>query len=144
MAKTALQRDLFAAPKRIRLPRHEDREQMAVIEWFRLAYPQQARCLVHIPNEGRRSKREGGRLKAMGMSAGFPDLLLLVPVYSYHGLAVEMKPTGSTWCSVRTEQRLWLARLAGQGYRAEVAYGFDQGREILENYVSGKMGRESG
>jgi VRR-NUC domain len=144
MAKTALQRDLFAAPKRIRLPRHEDREQMALVQWFRLAYPRQSDYLLHVPNGGLRGKREAGRLKAMGVSAGFPDLLLLLPSGHYHGLAVEMKPTGSTWCSVRTEQRLWLARLAGQGYRAEVAYGFDQGREILENYVSGKMGRESG
>jgi hypothetical protein len=144
MAKTALQRDLFAAPKRIRTPRHEDREQMALVQWFRLAYPQQARSLIHVPNGGLRGKREAGRMKAMGVSAGFPDLLLLLPSGPYHGLAVEMKPTGSTWCSVRTEQRLWLARLAGQGYRAEVAYGFDQGREILENYVGGKFERGSG
>ena len=29
---------------------------------------------AHVPNEGKRSKAAGGKAKAMGMLAGFPDL----------------------------------------------------------------------
>lgn len=31
----------------------------------------------HSPNGGRRSRSEGGRFKAQGVRAGFPDLLIL-------------------------------------------------------------------
>jgi hypothetical protein len=31
----------------------------------------------HTPNEGRRTKAEAGKLKAMGMTAGIPDLVLI-------------------------------------------------------------------
>lgn len=135
MAKSALQRDLFAKPKRIRQPAHEDREQMALVEWMALAYPRESRYLLHVPNGGRRGKLEAIRFQRMGVKPGVPDLLLLWPSGGYHGLALEMKPTGATYCSVRPEQRLWLARLAGVGYRAEIAYGYDQGREVIEKYL---------
>jgi len=53
-----------------RLP-SEDEEQMDFIMWFRKNWPG---VLIHsVPNEGKRSKGGGNKLKAMGMEPGMPD-----------------------------------------------------------------------
>ncbi len=44
--------------------------------------------VFHIPNGGGRSKAEAGILKAMGVLAGMPDLLIIgpLPIAGYEGL----------------------------------------------------------
>ena len=37
----------------------------------------------HIPNGGKRNKREAGRLKAMGVRPGFADIILLAESRAY-------------------------------------------------------------
>lgn len=74
--------------------RHEeDRLQTACVRWFGLAHPKLALLLHHSPNEGLlpRTARDGAKRKAMGVRAGFPDLVLLVPNTLHHYLCVELK-----------------------------------------------------
>lgn len=52
--------------------------QKACVDWFTLKYQNRGLGLiVSIPNEGRRNARTGGRLKKMGLKAGFPDLQVI-------------------------------------------------------------------
>jgi hypothetical protein len=134
--KSVTQADLFGkARRRPRLPRNEEAEQTAFLERLALTHPVAAEHTFAIPNGGRRGKFEAHRLVLAGVRAGVPDLMLALPVGAYHGLFIEMKPTGATWCDVRTEQRLWLSRLNAVGYRAVVAYGWDMARELVDEYV---------
>jgi hypothetical protein len=43
---------------------------------------------VHVPNGGKRSRAEGGKLKAAGALAGFPDWLIL---HNGRALLIELK-----------------------------------------------------
>ena len=50
--------------------------------------------LIHVPNEQKRTKAQGGILVAMGMRKGVHDLLLLCARRGYHGLSLELKAPG--------------------------------------------------
>ena len=113
-------------PKMIR---SEDEEQMTVIEYCAV----RRLPVVHIPNEGRRDPRTGARLKAMGMSAGFPDLFFPAPRSGYHGLMIEMK----AGYNKPTEKQLdWLSMLSNEGYKTAVCYGFDEAKNAIDEYFS--------
>lgn len=88
--------------------------QAACVRWFRLAHPALARCLIAVPNGGRRDAVTGARLKAEGVVAGVADLLLLVPRGNYHGLCIEMKTAAGRQSEA---QRRWQREVERQGYR---------------------------
>lgn len=69
----------------------EDNLQRSCIRWFDYRYPKLRLLLHHSPNGGRRDEREAARFKAMGVRAGFPDLILLVPNGEYPFLGIELK-----------------------------------------------------
>lgn len=91
-------------------------------------------------NGGKRTMMAGKKLKAMGMSPGFPDVEIPYPIRSqqgwfiYCGLYIEMKRTKGGKLS--EEQRNWLEFLRSQGYYAECAHGFEQAKEIFAHYFS--------
>ena len=64
--------------------RTEHVEQREFVSWFRKTYP--AIRILAIPNGSQRSRTTGARLKAEGVVAGVPDLL--IPAWN---LWVEMK-----------------------------------------------------
>lgn len=77
-----------------RKPRYiEDRLQMACKYWFDCQYPQYRLLLHHSPNEGLllQHDKDGAKRKAMGMRAGFPDFILLLPNREHPYLAIELK-----------------------------------------------------
>lgn len=52
--------------------------QKSCVDWYTLRYQNRGLGLiVSIPNEGRRNAKTGGRLKKMGLKAGFPDLQVI-------------------------------------------------------------------
>lgn len=99
-------------------------------------YPQLA-LMFHIPNEGKRSKYTGGRMRAEGMKAGVPDIFLPVPSGQYHGLFIEMKSEGGR---PSREQTMWLNSLERQGYRVGVCKGFEQAAALIMDYLKIKGG----
>lgn len=77
-----------------RKPRYiEDRLQMSCKYWFDCQYPQYRLLLHHSPNEGLllQHDKDGAKRKAMGMRAGFPDFILLLPNREHPYLAIELK-----------------------------------------------------
>lgn len=88
----------------------------------------------HGPNEGKRNPRTGAALKAAGMKAGFPDVVVFDLVepndgyVEYSGLAIELKvgrnkPTAS--------QIDWHNDLRDRGWRVEVCYTLDEVLDVL-------------
>lgn len=114
----------------------EDEEQIAVMSWAALMegrYPE-LRLLHHIPNGGKRGKREAAVFKAMGVKAGVPDLFLPCAREEYHGLYVEMKALDGRPSKAQLEM---LKALSGQGYKCVVCHGADEARRVIEDYLRG-------
>ena len=96
------------------LKRTEHVEQREFVRWFRQTFP--AVRILAIPNGSQRSRTTGAKLKAEGVVAGVPDLL--VPAWS---LWIEMKRAdGGTTSAV---QKDWIEYLASVGHRVIVARG---------------------
>lgn len=114
----------------------EAQEQSALFEWaarMQGKYPA-LRYMFAIPNGGSRNLIEARHLKEQGVKAGVPDIFLPSPAGMYCGLFVEMKrQKGGT---VRPEQREWLIELNRAGYKAVVARGFDEARQIILEYLA--------
>lgn len=82
----------------------------------------------HTPNEGARTISEASRLKAMGVKAGIPDLVL---VFGGRMYAIEIKTrTGK----LSADQEAMIAALTASGAIVAVAYGLDQALSILDRW----------
>lgn len=92
--------------------------------------------MYHIPNEGKRSRATGGRMKAEGLKSGVPDICLPVPVGKYHGLYIEMKAGKNT---TTENQDKWLAKLSGQGYFTAVCRGWEAAATVITKYLGVKV-----
>lgn len=113
----------------------EHSEQAALFEWTAIRANQgiePLKWLFAIPNGGLRSKITAARLKAEGVKAGVPDIMLPWPTKGYHGLFIEMKAGRN---KPTPDQVDFLEWLTGAGYLCEVAYGFDAARSIIEWYL---------
>lgn len=109
----------------------EAQEQRAVVEWC-----DRARIPVfHIPNGGYRHPAEARNLRLQGVRAGVPDLFVPIARGGYHGLFVEMKRKDGGSTTLR--QRIWLARLAEEGYRAAVCHGAEEAIGLIREYADG-------
>jgi hypothetical protein len=114
----------------------ETHEQVAVIEWAQWhesKYPC-LKLLLHVPNGGRRDAATGAMLKAQGVKAGVPDLLLLCPAGDYHGLAIELKRVNGVPSDVSAEQDWWQRELNFVGWKACTCYGSAAAIAVLEDY----------
>ena len=71
--KTANARKAFRVPRK----HPEDDLQIAVMQWLDLMANAHSFIAWHVPNGGKRNKREAARLKGMGVKAGIPDVHIL-------------------------------------------------------------------
>jgi hypothetical protein len=111
---------------------NEHNHQRLIVAWFRDRYPALEDLFFAIPNGGKRSAATAARLKAEGVKAGVPDLLLAVPMSGRHGLWIEMKAlTGSA----RKTQREIHAALREQGYSVGVAKGYEEAKALILTYL---------
>ncbi len=108
----------------------EAKEQMVFVVWL-----QKNNILhYHIPNGGRRDKREAFGLKLMGVSSGVPDICIPKARKGYHGLYIELKRTFGG--RVSESQKDWLRRLRVEGYRAEVCVGAQEAILLTNEYLN--------
>jgi hypothetical protein len=97
--------------------------------------------LIHIPNEGKRSKETGYLLKKMGLLPGTPDYFHPIVRGGYGGLWIEMKRNKAYSASERStdswgRQVNMLVKLRRYGFMAEMAYGWEHARKIRQYYMS--------
>lgn len=114
----------------MRLAKTEDQEQEALCAWMTLKKIK----FFAIPNGGSRHVAEAVKLKRCGVKRGVPDLCIPIPSGSYHGLFLELKRVSGG--KVTAEQVDWLQFLRLQGYYAEIAYGFDEAKQIVTDYLA--------
>ncbi len=110
----------------------EHNEQCKLVGRVRSFYPDV--IIAAVPNGGSRDIREAVKLKAEGVLAGFPDLIVAEPRGRYHGLYVEMKRDRQA--PVRDDQVVMLRRLRTRGYKTIVGYGVDHAWPLVEEYLS--------
>lgn len=120
----------------------ESQEQQWLMAWVKLesARRPELQLLYHIPNEGRRSRATGARMRAEGLKKGVPDLCLPVPRGGYHGLYIELKRRKGG--RVSDDQRGWIEALARMGYRAEICQGWQAAAEMIGKYLENAGGGE--
>lgn len=111
----------------------EETEQIHLMIWCTWAqakYPE-LEAIYHIPNEGKRSKVTGGRLKSMGMRPGVPDICLPVPRGKFSGLYIELKKIGGK----PTDNQIdWLELLDRYGHCVALCEGAEAAEEIITAY----------
>ena len=122
--------------QKVAVPKEED-EQIAFVQWCRLNH-----IIVHhsgneIGGSTAAVKVRAIKMKKMGTSKGFPDLLVFIPVYGttgeidcYQMCAIEMKRRkGST---TSAEQKEWLRVLTESGVLCAVCKGAEEAIKFVE------------
>ncbi len=109
----------------------EDEVTAAVVEYCSL----RGVPVAHVPNEGKRSPQQGAKLKRMGLSPGFPDLVIPLPCGVYHGLYIELKVGNN---KTTADQKRWLTKLSTNGYAATACWGVDEAMNTISRYLKGE------
>lgn len=121
-------REILANPTRAKSRDLEHQAQVKVFEWVHTnetQYPELKRFFA-VPNfsgrQGRRTARQGARLKAEGRRVGVPDMEWPLRRGGYLGLVIELKiePNKPT-----EEQEGWLEHFRSEGWRVAVCTGRD-------------------
>ncbi|MBF8703035.1 VRR-NUC domain-containing protein [Pseudomonas putida] len=113
----------------------EGPEQAALMKEIQLRYPEAYELLYHVPNGGHRLKEVAAKLKAQGVKAGIPDLVLTMARGGYFGLYIEFKATLDP-APVSPSQQACIRRLNDQGYLAVVCQGHFDAMECLRAYLA--------
>lgn len=88
-----------------------------------------------IPNGGNRDPKEAGRLKAEGVLAGVPDIMIARAMGLFHGLFLEFKsPSGA----LSPAQREVGNALGSEGYRVETVRSVREAWGITIEYLNGE------
>lgn len=113
----------------------EAQEQTELFTWIRskqIEIPELQLAFSTL-NGVRLSPKLRKEVKAQGMRAGVPDVILPVVTASFPGLYIEMKRI--KFGAVSPEQKVFIRLLKKQGYRVEVAKGKEQAKQILLDYL---------
>lgn len=110
----------------------EDSLQKACVTWFSYQYPEHAKLLHHSPNGGKRNAIEAAKFKAMGVRAGFPDLILCMARHGYHGLFIELKTAKGRQSE---NQKYYQCVLEEQGYCYEVVRSIEEFKQVICDYL---------
>lgn len=91
------------------------------------------------PNGGYRNPKEAARLKAEGVLAGVPDILVAKATSKYHGLFLEFKtPKGRT----SVIQNKVIEKLRDEGYCVRVVRSVDEAWNVLLKYLAEELWNE--
>lgn len=122
------------APARRRPAYLEDKLQIACKYWFDCQYPQYRLLLHHSPNEGllMMHDRDGAKRKAMGMRAGFPDFIFLLPNKEHPYLALELKSAKGRQSDHQKEYQLAVEKAGGLYV---IIRSLEQFIETINNYL---------
>ena len=121
--------------KRNTSPLEKD-EQMLLFEWAEYAtitHPELA-LMYAIPNGEYRPMKTAHNLHLQGVKAGVPDICLPVPRGGYGALYVELKRKRGG--RVSEDQKAWVAALNRVGNKAAVCKGFDEAKQVIEEYLN--------
>lgn len=110
----------------------ETAEQITFVSWVRFNYPEYAKLMFHIPNEGQQSPQYRQQLYKMGLLKGVSDLIIL----RHNGMALEMKR--ADWkASTSKEQKEFLTAANADGRFACVCHGAEAAKVAFLEWIGG-------
>ena len=107
----------------------EDKEQEVFINWFRLTYKNF--LIFSVPNGGNRNIYEAGKLKRTGVTAGIPDLIILMPNKGIVFLEMKKQKGGV----VSKVQKIIFSLIENLGFTVLIGYGFLDAKDKVEQYL---------
>ena len=122
----------------------EESLQLAISKYIKLQYPD-AIFNCDLASGMRLPIHIAAKAKAQRSSRGQPDLIILEPKASFHGLCIELKKDKESVLKVDgsfkknkhiEEQSKMLNRLWNKGYYTCFGYGFDDTKRIIDWYFS--------
>jgi hypothetical protein len=113
----------------------EGLEQAALMAELRARMPEVADLIYHVPNGGHRVKAVAAKLKAQGVKAGIPDLVLPMARGGFFGLYIEFKATPPNDAAISSSQHERIRKLNDQGYLAVVCRGHFDTVEQIRAYL---------
>jgi hypothetical protein len=122
-------------PVRAKPVDREGQEQAALMRELELRYPAVFELIYHVPNGGHRVKAVAGKLKAQGVKAGIPDLVLTMARGGFFGLYIEFKATPPNDAAISPSQHERIRKLNEQGYLAVVCRGHFDTVEQIRAYL---------
>lgn len=105
--------------------------QTSCVVWFRLQYPNG--LIFSIPNGAYCGVRQARKLKAEGMTKGYPDLCIPMARHGYNHLYIEMKNGKKGVLS--DDQKSIIAFLESQGSKCIVCRSFDDFTNAVNAYL---------
>ncbi len=108
----------------------EHDEQVKLFKWAETI--PELKAMMACPNGGKRNLGVAIKLKREGLKAGYPDISIFVARGGYHGMMIELKYGKG---ALSEHQIIWLERLNNNGYRAVVAFGFEDARKQILDYL---------
>lgn len=122
--------------------------QVQVADYLRLRYPD---VLFHSDYGSGLKLTKGQAMKQYrqnGGRRGWPDMFIAESKNGLHGLMIELKKAGTrlkkkdgTWASSHLEeQNEVLNKLQKKGYAAYFAVGFEEAKDIIDDYLGGTNG----
>jgi hypothetical protein len=110
----------------------EEKLQAECFKWAINKYPcLRFGCLFHVPNGGTRNKREAIALKATGVVAGIPDLML---INKGRVIGIEMKTTQEQSKLSPAQERVHKA-WKDQGIDVFVVRSFEEFKELIKSII---------
>ena len=93
------------------------------------------------------SKAQAGKMKVIQGKRGFPDLTIYEPMNGFKALMIELKPEGTKLYNKDkepvnehiAEQLNCLLELKLKGYKTAFGVGFDNTRQLIDDYLNGKL-----
>jgi hypothetical protein len=119
------------------IPMTETQLQIALVKWCRLQRDER-RWIMHLPNEGKRSRAGHGIQIAMGLLPGASDLFLPAQRNGYAGLFLELKTKGKR---PNEMQKTFGEAMHGCGYCSQWADNLDDAMMVIARYMDGEMVR---
>jgi len=112
-----------------------------IAQYLRIAYPS---VIFHFDLAGLNlSKAQAGRMKNIQGGRGWPDLFIAEPRDIFKGLFIEIKAEGTKLYKKDTlpatphlqEQEECLFELEDNGYAARFGVGFDECKNLIDDYL---------
>lgn len=118
----------------------ESKIQQACVRWMRLQHKNIV--ISSFPNQGVRSRANASRMKAEGLTAGCPDLIIFSLgsdkdkdgniIDTFGALLIEMKTDKGV---LSVAQKEIHQKLRNAGYKVAVCRSFDEFKQTVEAYL---------
>lgn len=107
----------------------EEETQAAIVQALRIQYPRA--IVAHIPNEGRRTIGEAMRQARLGLVAGMPDLVVMLP----GGLTIWMEVKAAGGRRSKAQDAIHM-RMTELGHTVGLVRDIDEARLFVKQAIA--------